>query len=178
MMLLLIIVIGELLYARGCPGVNSIQAFRATYHPVLTMRMLIIAAEIVLCSVQIAAQLPTITGTVLDAQGRPVGQAAVFAAPDGAIGGILPTATTDAFGNFKMTSGLRRGAEPAWGMYYVSASKESAGYGGEPERFPAPPNARPIGVNLSEKHSLANVIVQLGMKSAVLVGSVTDDLTG
>lgn len=137
------------------------------------MRLLLVSVTVILCSIQVAAQTAIVTGTVLDSRDSAVEQATVFADPEGPIGGIVPSGVSDALGHFHI-----RIIQPVWEKWDVSASKESAGYGGEPRMFPSPPNAPPVVVNLSAKQPTANVIVHLGKQSAVLFGSVTDEATG
>ena len=137
------------------------------------MRLLSPSVTLILCALQLPAQNAIVSGTVLDSHGKAVAQATAFAYPEGAIGGIVPSALSDALGRFHISiHGV------VWGKYEVSASKESAGFGGEPRIFPTPPNAPPVVVNLNARRPAVNVIIHLGEQSALLFGNVTDAATG
>jgi carboxypeptidase family protein len=118
-----------------------------------------------------AEGLGCISGIVLDAEGRPVGQAKVEAEdihrPQA---GIIPTTTTTEYGTFTL-------CDLSPGSYTVVASKEQDYYPNPLYTFYSDGKSLPE-VPLKTNENLENIVVRLGPRGARLKGRIIDAVTG
>jgi hypothetical protein len=112
-----------------------------------------------------------IRGIVLDATGQPVGDARVRANFTGGFSGIVPSSQTDKSGHFVIQ-------RLAWGGWYVTASKEQAGYPDESNAFYGGFNPTAVTVDLSADIPEQTVTVLLGRKAGSILGTIADAETG
>jgi Carboxypeptidase regulatory-like domain len=112
-----------------------------------------------------------IRGIVLDATGQPVEGARVKASFTGGFSGIVPSAQTDKSGHFV----IRR---LVWGGWYVTASKEQAGYPDESNAFYGGFTPAAVTVDLSIDMPEQSVTVLLGRKAGSIFGTIADAETG
>jgi hypothetical protein len=110
-----------------------------------------------------------IQGTVTYEDGRPVKDATVYAQPlDRAMMGIVPHATTDESGHFVISH--------LWlGKYAVGGEKLDEGYANMTNQFYS--DGKFETVVLTSRKPAAGVIIQLGPKAGILVGTVVDAVT-
>ena len=108
-----------------------------------------------------------IKGQVLDAEGRPVAGAFVYAHRDEGLRGKLPRGVTDAGGNF--TIEVRQ-----TGWYVVGGSKPSEGYATTANPFYYPSPEPPSHLLVLENRPIPFVTVRFLPKAGTLAGVVTD----
>jgi hypothetical protein len=116
----------------------------------------------------------TVTGQVLDSDGRPLAAAKISAFPlDAAMSGAIPRQpVTDQNGRFSYDL-------PAYpGRTRFCAIKESAGYPDTQGLLFASPGENMPEVSLVSGGHLENVDIHLGAPDGVLAGSVVDGVTG
>ena len=111
-----------------------------------------------------------IQGVVLGERGQPVHSARVHAELKG-VGTVkkIRYVETDENGFF-VIDGL------IFGDYYVDAMKEEEGYGSTDGGFFN--DLPPISAEVSARHRIAQVVVNLGPKACVLTGTISDATTG
>ena len=110
-----------------------------------------------------------IEGTVINVSGDSVAGATVFAELEGAKAKTIPTAVSDNNGNFSLT--IRE-----LGQYTIYGSKEVDGYPLTVSGFHQPVSLDQIPkLNVTERKTVSNVILQLGDKAPTLEGVVKDD---
>lgn len=118
-----------------------------------------------------AAQSPrlelVVQGRVLDYEGHPVGGALVTAGPVGPLKGVVPTARSDAQGDFSIIVHQT-------GQFLVSAQKTGEGYASTSNPFYYPQTASAALVNVIEGQPTPNTTVQFGPKAGQLLLSVSD----
>jgi hypothetical protein len=113
----------------------------------------------------------TIRGTVVDEAGNIVAGATLFAQPQGPMAMMIPQCTTDARGSCALSHlNLEK--------YFVFAGKSEDGYPELAYSFFVPRGTRPTEAILSEDHPSDEVIVHLGPKAGILMGTVADAATG
>jgi hypothetical protein len=112
-----------------------------------------------------------INGTVTYGDGEPVNGATVYAVPLGkALVAILPHANSDESGHFSI-----RIARSWFGDFAVAAKKEDEDYPDMSQQFYSDGKFRTV--TLSANHPSRDVVIQLGPKGGVLVGTVADAFT-
>jgi hypothetical protein len=121
---------------------------------------------------QAEADRGLIDGTVIYEDGKPVKGATVYADPVGRpIGAIIPHADTDEIGYFAIH------ISRSWfGKFAVAAKKEDEDYPDMSKQFYS--DGKFVTVTLTPRHSSATVTIRLGSKAGVLLGTVTDAVTG
>jgi hypothetical protein len=123
-----------------------------------------------------------ITGTVRDRNGLPVPNMTVEACPlDVGISGGLPHAKTDDQGNFSLTvpTGTDAKGHPYGQRWAVYPHQEKGDYYPDlSSRFFATSENQAQPIELSASKPVANVDLELGPKAGVLVGQVTDAVSG
>jgi hypothetical protein len=109
-----------------------------------------------------------IEGRVLDADGRPVGEAVVYAEANGISNELIPSARTNGDGLFRIAI--------VPGVYRIYAGKESEGY---PESmspiYRGAVRSTRVAVHLGE--TTGGVVLRVGPKLGRLTGSVIDGTT-
>ncbi len=129
----------------------------------------------VLLSVSLLAQasnrIGIIEGIVLDGADQPVADAKVKANFSGGFDGIVPSAMTDKSGRF-VIRGL------SWGEWYVTASKEQAGYPDGSNAFYGGFGSTPVTAALDAKHREQSVTLHLGREAGTIFGTIVDAETG
>jgi Carboxypeptidase regulatory-like domain len=108
-----------------------------------------------------------IKGQVLDAEGRPVPRAVVYAYPDGGLNGVLPSSSSDERGEFTI-------AVSQAGVYAVVASKQVDGYPSAMSPFYNPTAESLIQVLLKENQPPPFVTVRFGPKAGRVAGHIVD----
>jgi len=111
-----------------------------------------------------------IEGTVIYEDGRPAKGATVTAFPlDRGLAAKVPSADTDELGHFQI--------DHLWlGTFAVTAKKEDEGYPDMNSGFYSDSEITPITLSLS--HPSASDTILLGPKAGILIGAVTDAVTG
>lgn len=112
-----------------------------------------------------------ITGQVLDDQGGPVFGAVASANPDGGLRGKVPSASSDARGEFTIVL-----SRP--GSYMVTASKLTDGYPSSFNPFYYPSEDPLARVIVGEDQAVPFVTVRLGPKAGKIAGRIVDVETG
>jgi 5-hydroxyisourate hydrolase-like protein (transthyretin family) len=114
----------------------------------------------------------TVTGRVVDAQGKPVAGAKIEVFPlEVGISGPLPSAITDKNGEYRFVS-------PAFGKTRLCAVKEEAGYPNtQGLLFVSGKDSRPV-VNLTSTTKLEDVNIVLGEPDGIAGGTIMDATTG
>lgn len=114
--------------------------------------------------------LGLIEGTVVYEDGRPTKGATVSAFPlDRGLAAKVPSADTDELGHFQI--------DHLWlGTFAVTAKKEDEGYPDMISAFYSDSKIAPITLSLS--HPSASDTIVLGPKAGILIGTVTDVVTG
>jgi hypothetical protein len=113
-----------------------------------------------------------IRGIVLDASGQPVEDASVRANFMGGFSGIVPSAQTGKSGHFVIQ-------RLVWGRWYVTASKEQAGYPDESNAFYSglsPITAVTVDVSADIPEQIVTVF--LVRKAGSIFGTIADAETG
>ncbi len=112
-----------------------------------------------------------IKGQVLDDQGRPVSGAVVTAAPDAGLRGRLPSASSNARGEFTI---------PVYrtGGFLVAASKLADAYPSSSIPFYYPTEASSARVFVGEDRAAPFATIRLGSKAGKITGSIVDAKTG
>ena len=115
-----------------------------------------------------------IRGTVVDADGKPVSHATVYASEEASpLADAYPIATkTDASGRFDFRETLKHG------VYELYARKDKDGYPDPGSAFYRALDFNPETVQLFGEHPDAKVKLKLGHKAGVLTGNVVDADTG
>ncbi len=114
-----------------------------------------------------------ISGTVVDADGKPVSRATVYASEEASLADAYPIATkTDAAGRFDFRETLKHG------VYDLYARKDKDGYPDPGSAFYRASDFNPETVQLFGEHPDAKVKLKLGDKAGVLTGNVVDADTG
>ncbi|HEX4229009.1 MAG TPA: hypothetical protein VHZ07_10080 [Bryobacteraceae bacterium] len=113
-------------------------------------------------------QTGAISGTVVDDQGRPAVGIKVAALPLASMAMAVPWKTTGSDGKWQ-SAGLKLIG------YWLVTEDEPAGY---PNTMSRLYQLNPQLVYLSPESPVANVVIRLGPKAAVLTGYVTDAVTG
>lgn len=113
-----------------------------------------------------------IDGTVTYEDGKPVHGATVYADPLGrGMGAIVPHADSDENGHFTIH------VAPSWfGRFAVAGKKEDEDYPDMSNQFYS--DGKFQVVKLTSQHPTATVAVRLGPKAGVLVGTVSDAVSG
>jgi carboxypeptidase family protein len=113
-----------------------------------------------------------ISGTVADDTGTPVRNATVYAHPmDRPLYGVIPHAISDDTGAYIIS-------KLEYGRYSVSAAKPEDDYPELYLTFYVGLHAKLQIARLSPEHLSARINLRLGKKAGVLVGTVTDAITG
>ena len=110
-------------------------------------------------------------GIVLDATDKPVEDATVKANFTGGFSGMVPRARTDKSGRFVIK-------RLAFGEWYITASKEQAGYPDQSNAFYVGFGSSPVTVSLDALHRERAVTVHLGREAATIFGTIADAETG
>lgn len=113
-----------------------------------------------------------IDGTVVYPDGRPVNGATAYAEPLGrGLGLVIPHDQTDRAGHFTIHVPV------SWfGKFAVTAKKEDEDYPPQMSQFYS--NGKFQTVTLTLQHPAATIMIHLGSKAGVLLGAVTDAVTG
>ena len=113
-----------------------------------------------------------IEGKVINAAGDIVAGADVFAELDRAGATRILTDVSDKDGNFSITIG-------ELGQYTISGSKEEDGYPLTVSGFHQAVSLDQIPkLNITERKTVSNVVLQLGEKAAIIEGVIKDGLSG
>lgn len=118
-----------------------------------------------------AALRGAIAGRVLDVQGRPVPGAEVMAISDSGSVGIVPTAYTDAQGEFLVN-------HLAPDVYTLSVAKEADGYPHTHFTVYSDRLTTNVLVTLGEGETISGVTLRLGPKAERVTGRIIDVSTG
>lgn len=124
-----------------------------------------------LVSTSVGQPVASIHATVMNERDEAVRDAQVTAQPDGPLAMALPWCKSDENGTCTINVG-------SFGNYSVFASKTEDAYPEQHFSFFAAQNPKPPTVALSAEQPFQSVIVRLGKKAGILIGTVTDASTG
>jgi hypothetical protein len=115
-----------------------------------------------------------ISGTVVNEDGKPVAQAAVYVSPEASslVDAQSMVARTDAAGRFDFGRTLKHG------FYEIYARKDEDGYPDPTSKFYQPLNFSLQNVQLFGDHPAKQITVHLPGKGGILAGRVFDSDTG
>jgi hypothetical protein len=142
------------------------------------MKMLLIAATVgsLVAAVGVAQQswdaAGVIRGTVTDDVGQRTAGVDVSVLPEGVpMMSVLPHAETDDHGQFAID-------HLVFGSYRIYTRKEKDGYLDTAVFSPFYRDAPQVTANLTPKDPVADVLVVIGPKAAIVEGSISDAITG